>query len=797
MEIYIDGQSLDTDQATTAPLSLALSSITDVATGKIPFSKTIKIPDTPHNRRKLGYASEVFALERFNNKRHPARIEQDGFTVMLGVAQLSKVETTPTGRYFHLNLVGNEIQWITAASETQLSETQLGLSGVISDAMVRESLAAGSTVPYKLFPVQKGRFVEEAGEEKWVDRRWTILSDYAPFFHLPTLFRAIFSQAGYRVESSFLDSSAASNLYVSGRWKQFDTDELDEKYGFRAGRFTGAEVEIGLNGVEAASVGNIVHTADPEAESQDGDTVDDAYNHGNCFQLVDGKPTYVVPEEMTVGFLYTLHYFSPITVGYGAWGFENNQWFNRMEIADSEGVVRAFDMTKYAPDFNVDVRKAIAGETKYYFVFSSLYLGSAKYVKYLLGFQMEEENPEDIQEKNMIEICHMDVFTTPDTTYGRAWLFGKNGNAKPELVSDNVWKIMEVPAEVEVTAKIYLPARRCAAGAKIEIAAPAFRGYSTYRRLEMLALSNDTTVETYFSPQVGVGDAICSDNMLAFDEVKQLDFIKGVKQLFNLHLYTDSIGKTVYVEPRDYFYSGPVVDWTDRVDYAKTIEMEELGGDLGSNFVLAYKEGDSQVEARNTSTKSKYAQYSTPILNTVSKQEDYTVSNEFFTPAIIGPGGYPGAKQAVLLQVGDPNEMENEEPYVRDMTFEPKIVRYNGMATLPGLQRWYYPDKADTRVPVLAFQDETVNLGFDGENGLNRYYRENVELYNHGRRLTLYLHLTARDIEPFMILNEEKRDFRATILLRIQGEEIRGKLEEIKDFDPNGRGSTKCVLIVG
>lgn len=798
MDIYLDNKPLNTDQNTNAPLNIALSSITDIATGKIPFSKTIKIPDTPENRRKLGYSSEVFALERFNNGRHPARIEQDGFVVMQGIAQLSKVETTLTGRYFHLNLIGEEIEWIKAASETPLSGTELGLSGKISDTLVRESLADTFPAPFRLSPIQKGRFIEEAGEDNWRERKWTLLSDYVPFFRLVTLFRLIFTQAGYAVESSFLDGGAMGDLYISGRWRKYDVDELDEKYGFRAGRFSGQEIGIGLNGIDAMAVGNIVDTADPEEENSDGEKVDDVYNHGGGFQMIEGKPVYVVAKDMTVGLLYTLHYFSPITVDGGAWGFKNNKWFDRVEIAETDGSMLSFDITKYAPNFDIDARKAITGETKYYFVLSSIFLSApSKYEKLLLGFKTDEENAEDIPEVEMMEIHHKDFFTTPDTAYGRAYLFGKNDKDKPELLNDAVWKIMEVPTEVEITAKIYIPARRYTAGTQIRIASPAFRGYTTYRRLETLALSGDTTVETYFSPQAGVGDEISSENMLALGEIKQLDIIKAVKQLFNLHLYTDTATRTVYVEPRDDFYNGPVLDWTDKIDYSKTIEMEELGGDLGNNFILTYKDGDPQVSARNESSKTKYAEFTTPILNTVSKKEDYTVANEFFTPAIIRSGGYSAAKDAALLQIGDPSDTDNESPYERDMTFEPKVVRYGGLRTLPTGQQWLYPSGADNVVPAISFQDEATNLGFDKEDGLNRYYQENIELYNHGRRLTLHLHLTPRDVEPFIILNDEKRDFRATVKLRMAGEDVLCKLEEIKDFDPAGKGSTKCVLITG
>lgn len=794
MEIYIDGKPLDTDQSTNAPLTIALSSVTDVATGKIPFSKTIEVPDTPANRRVLAYASEVHNLERFNNARHPARIEQDGFVVMQGVAQLSKVETTPTGRYFHLNLIGDEIGWITAASQTALSDTELGLAGTISDALVRESLSDYFSMPYKLFPIQKGSFVEEAGEDKWRERRQTILSDYAPFFHLPTLFRAIFRQAGYNVSSAFLESGAVSNLYVSGRWKPFDTDELDEKYGFRAGRFAGKEITtVNGNGIEASYVGNIVETADPDAEDADGEKADNVYNNGGGFRMIGEKPVYVVPENMTVGLLYSLHYFSPITVGYGSSGFTDIRWFDRVEIAAPEGGVLSFDMSQYAPDFHTDVRRAITGGTRYYAVISSFLLVNPgeKVVKWLIGISADGEK---ILEEDMIEWQAFRPFTTSDTTYGRAYLFKKTeGVAELERIEDGYWKIFEVPQEVEVDAKIYLPATKQGEGTHIQIAAPAFRGYSA----SGLSIADNTTVETYFSPQVAAGDAVSSANMLAFDEVKQLDFIKGVKQLFNLHLYTDPAGKMVYIEPRDDFYSGPVLDWTDKVDWSKNIEMEELGGDLGGNFVLAYKEGDPQVEALDAKTGTKYAQYAVPILNTVNKQDDYIVSNEFFTPAIIRAGGYAAARSVALLQIGDPEETEDETPYQRDMSFEPKIVKYEGRVMLTGGERWYYPDGEDTKVPVVAFQDEKVNLGFDGEDGLNRYYRENIELYNRGRRLTLHLYLTPRDVESFTVLTDDKRDFRATILLRMYGETVLCKQEEIKDFDPRGRGSTKCVLITG
>ncbi len=49
--------------------------------------------------------------------------------------------------------------------------------------------------------------------------------------------------------------------------------------------------------------------------------------------------------------------------------------------------------------------------------------------------------------------------------------------------------------------------------------------------------------------------------------VKQMDIIKGVTEMFNLHWTVDSDSKTVYAEPYDEFYgSGKILDWSSKLD---------------------------------------------------------------------------------------------------------------------------------------------------------------------------------------------------------------------------------------
>lgn len=78
---------------------------------------------------------------------------------------------------------------------------------------------------------------------------------------------------------------------------------------------------------------------------------------------------------------------------------------------------------------------------------------------------------------------------------------------------------------------------------------------------------------------------------------------------------------------------------------------------------------------------------------------------------------------------------------------------------------------------------------------MHRYYDKTVELYNRGRRITLYLYLKPEDIEPLIVPNTLCHDFRALFRLTIAGETLLCRLEEICDYNPAGGQSTKCIFL--
>ena len=157
------------------------------------------------------------------------------------------------------------------------------------------------------------------------------------------------------------------------------------------------------------------------------------------------------------------------------------------------------------------------------------------------------------------------------------------------------------------------------------------------------------------------------------------------------------------------------------------------------------------------------------------------------------------APEASLAQVGDRDRSGNAEEN-ENLNFPPKIVRYCGMTALDG-HPWGWPSY-DSQYPKIAFHDPQGEQPFtlcfedrDGADGLHRYYDKTVELYNRGRRITLYLYLKPEDIEPLIVPNTLCHDFRALFRLTIAGETLLCRLEEICDYNPAGGQSTKCIFL--
>jgi len=116
---------------------------------------------------------------------------------------------------------------------------------------------------------------------------------------------------------------------------------------------------------------------------------------------------------------------------------------------------------------------------------------------------------------------------------------------------------------------------------------------------------------------------------------KQSDFVKGLAQMFNLQFETDPISKTVYVEPYDHFYQSTsnAIDWTDKIDYSKTIKDEFLF-DIKSKLIFKYKDasGDGLLDKYNKRNAVDWGSYEETDTGGKFQTGEYKVENSYFSP---------------------------------------------------------------------------------------------------------------------------------------------------------------------
>ena len=116
---------------------------------------------------------------------------------------------------------------------------------------------------------------------------------------------------------------------------------------------------------------------------------------------------------------------------------------------------------------------------------------------------------------------------------------------------------------------------------------------------------------------------------------KQSDFVKGLAQMFNLHFETDPISKTVYVEPYEHFYENTsnAVNWTEKVDYSKTIKDEFLF-DIKSKLIFKYKDasGDGLLDKYNKRNAVDWGSYEETDTSGKFQTGEYKIENSYFSP---------------------------------------------------------------------------------------------------------------------------------------------------------------------
>ena len=783
LKLFIDEKLVDLAPSTPIAISLGIAHINKIDSGRTSYSKLIQVPITSSNRLIFGDANEIHALQTFNQQPHSARIEVDGSTVLDGTPMISRCERTDNkAGWYLINIIGAGKTWVQSLSDKMFNATPIPFSTTLSAQSVAESWTGDQSV--RFLPVQRDRLNSDSERLSGGVRQLTF-TDYHPFLNIRALLDAMMTDAGYTIASTFMDSAFFRSLYLSGRYPEKDVTLLHERMGCVAGRYADATATADRFGRVYAdpfttlySIGNIVDTADSTPNS-DGTIVEGTLNNNGCFKSDAGQILYQPIESIAVGFEYRLSYRSDYRI------------LNRTELACFNRLILDDELERVYKVNNrhVDRRDSYHSEWEYrLIVFDHTAGNSYRLTHELSGTTVTVS---DFTTRTTLISTASGTIAQP-----KLWILS-NGSY---VLYDKDWALYD--SYITETGQIDIEVTARSMPRVVTHAAPRYFHRITFGGADQgmhLTLLRTSTLRTIFMPHPCEGSSIEFADVAAH-KVRQIALFNALKHLFNLYFYTDTSTHTVYIEPRDTFYRNDVtLDWSSLIDRSRPITIEELGADLSHTLQFEYQSGDGYVSRWNRSQSDTLGRWSTTIDNLFADEAVQTFTNPLFTASLNSTGAYADAPSASLLQVGDRDSAEPTE-VGECLNFPPKIVCFEGIETLSdGL--WGWPNY-NNHYPRIAFHDPQSTTPFtlcfedrDALDGLHTYYDSLIDLYNHGRRITLYLQLRPEEVEPILHPNGLCHDLRARFKLTIDGETLWCRLEEICDYNPSSGQSTKCVFL--
>ena len=124
-----------------------------------------------------------------------------------------------------------------------------------------------------------------------------------------------------------------------------------------------------------------------------------------------------------------------------------------------------------------------------------------------------------------------------------------------------------------------------------------------------MRIKNNSVLKVVPKEDVQIGDVFRINSHIP-EGIKCMDLLQDFKTMFNLYFDVDLVTKTVFIEPRDDFYSGNLVDITDSIDLTTPPLLNYLS-DYKNELVFEYATDskDKYLEQWNKVNKKVYGQY--------------------------------------------------------------------------------------------------------------------------------------------------------------------------------------------
>ncbi len=733
---------------------------------------TLLLPSTPRNDKVMGYAAEPTTAERFNAEEHRAVVEVDGVEMMSGVVHLLSVESggVSKGRAatpcYRIRITAGAASWAERAARTKLSDMFDDYSIRLDGETIEQSWAEQSLV--KFLPVHYDDYkAPYDGSSLYAPQRVLSVDDYYPFVRVADIVNAIFSQSGYSVESSFLLSEEFRKLHISGRYPSSGTSQsrLTATTGFCAGRRSEVSAVADSFGRVYAtplmlvnSVGNFVDTA----AATDGEGL---YNHGSTLSVTDEGVSYSPTTTVGVSFEFDICY----TTDYRILSREQLQGFDGVYI-DTDCQMKFQLINPFE-----DRRDSLQPNTSYKCVVFDHSPGATYRVVCHYGSTTSTLAEFSARTQSVV---------IPAAASGAVCELQQRGADGVYQACASDWALYDGYVAESGTTKVELrlrtQPRRLSPLSRYEFNRIYLYGAAEGQRL---TLPKECRMRSLFSASPSVGSQLAFADVVAYDTT-QAELLESLQAMFNLRILSDERARKVYIEPYDDFYSGEVVDWSDRVLCSEPAKAEDIASVCHQVRTLAYRsEAGGAVERFNREWATKLGSWSRTTHSKVALQGEKREAQLILSPTLSVAGVVATAQSALLLEVGDRDGDELADTALR-------VVRYEGMQALPKGERWGFPSY-DTSYPLAAFHlPERFTLCFedrDSAEGLHRYYDGEWLRDERRRSLSLSLLLWPDEVASLGDYGSQGANVGSRFVLSTSGERVCYNLQAVESYDVRRR----------
>ncbi len=776
MELLIDRLPCDLPAAAIRLPGFDAATLADLSAAREGRRLQLELPATPRNDLLFGFARDPEAGERFNDRLHAAALSADGAELLRGTVRL----LAASEQGYTVELRDGGAEWATQAASRLLHDLDIPYAAALTPQTIRESWT--NDAPVKFFPIERDSYpAQSGGSDLLTAVQLVSVDDYHPFLHLATIVERIFAEAGYTLRSDFFAGAFFRSLYMSGAYASHDTAAAEARMGFLARRLAEATATADARGrVEADpaalyhTVGNLVETATPSAVDADGEPLLACYDHGGCFAVEEGRILFRPTTRVEAGFEYSLRY----TTDHRIRSRTRLTGFDTIYL-DTGGEVHCELPNRY-----VDRRDTIAPNHTY----RAVVFDHAAGAEYRLLYTRNGAGDRDWCRF----AARSALVTTPASgSVAAPRLQVLQGTAWQDYAGD--WALYDghigETGETTVELRVRTAAETLAPDAPKYFDRICFFGAEEGQRL---TLRKECSVRTRFGSGPGFGSPLAFADVARHDNLRQIEVLEALAHLFNLRFRSDGERRIVQVEPRDSFYDGAAeVDLRARTVPSEGYVLTDTATGVHELRSLGYGAGDGAVQRLERAEGRTFGMWRHPVEGFGTLAGEQVSRNPLFHPACSAAGGRSSAPSALLLQIGDRDDLTAEAG-----TVTPRIVRYFGLRPLPAGERW--EEGCEAAYPLAAFHlaGAAETLCFedrDGAAGLHRRYDR--QFYGEERlgRIELTLRCTPHESENLLTPDTGAWDLGARFRLGTPFGETCGILRRIAPFDPD-EGRLRCTF---